>query len=284
MKVSNISYSASSNIIATVFWYAVELIANPKLLSNIRAEVEVSIDPDPKSPESIIDIEKLSTQPYIQSAYAEVLRLRTYNLLVTTPDYDDFNFRNWIFPKEKLVAISSHTAHMDSRTWNTGSVGAEHPLGTFWAERFLSYPSDPSSGPLKPELLPRRRSILSQKQDHFQDDASIKGSKLGAMSTSAISPQFSLKGLCGIWAPFGGGYSLCPGRHLAKKEILLSVALLMKTFDFEFVKGKNAWNRLRRGSRERRDIKPEMRYFGTGVLPPKEEVLVVIKRRIAYAN
>ena len=33
----------------------------------------------------------------------------------------------------------------------------------------------------------------------------------------------------------GGGIAICPGRFFAKQEILLTVAMLISRFDFEFV-------------------------------------------------
>jgi hypothetical protein len=35
--------------------------------------------------------------------------------------------------------------------------------------------------------------------------------------------------------PFGGGFWVCPGRHFGKMEILLSIALLVSEYDFDFV-------------------------------------------------
>ena len=268
------SRSSTSNIITTVFWFVYELMGNPELLSKIRAEVATSRNQTGTGSVSVVDDEKLCVQPYILSAYAEVLRLRTYNLVVTSSDRGDFNFREWILPKDKLVAISTHTGHMDSRAWNTGSIGTKRPLTTFWAERFLTYPSDPLSGPLRPKNF-HGKSVRSLKRDGCQDVTIVKECQPQA------APQFSLTGLSGIWTPYGGGHSICPGRYLAKKQILLSVGLLTATYDFEFVRKEKFWLDMKRLIRRRSDFQPDMRYFGMGVLPCKEKVYISVKERVA---
>ena len=80
--------------------------------------------------------------------------------------------------------------------------------------------------------------------------------------------------------PFGGGHSICPGRHLAKEETLLSIAILITSFDFEIVETRGVWDRMmpkRWRGKDRLDL--DMRYFGTGVLPCKKSVQVKIRRR-----
>lgn len=39
-------------------------------------------------------------------------------------------------------------------------------------------------------------------------------------------PYFSLDGLNGSWIPYGGGFRACPGRHFAKREILMTLAVM----------------------------------------------------------
>ncbi|KAL9117083.1 MAG: hypothetical protein Q9187_006385 [Circinaria calcarea] len=264
-------WAANSNIITAIAWFIIELVKDPALLLKVRAETAFSVASDPDSLLHI-NINKLSTQPFVQSAYAETLRLRTYNLLVTTSEHADFKFRDWIFPKDQMVAISSHTAHMDAGVWNTGSNCANHPLDTFWAERFLNSPSNPLDGPLKAEYASRRKlGQAAKSQDRFQDDTHTRDFPTNNASISPNSPRFSLAGLSGIWVPFGGGYSLCPGRHLAKEEILLSVAMLTAVIEFDFIQDDSLWYRLRGLlGKMIRDFKPDMRYFGMGVLPPNE--------------
>ena len=231
---------------------------------------------NPEKSKLDVDINILSAKPFTQSAYAEVLRLRTYNLLVNASEHGNFKFRDWIFPENQMVAISSHTAHMDARVWNTGSDGADHPLDTFWAERFLSFSSKLPGGPLKPEYFVRRKADqVTKLQDQIQDEAHTQDLPSETASSSPKSPHFSLVGLSGIWIPFGGGYSLCPGRHLAKEEILLGVAMLTAAIDFDLIKEKGIWDSL--GGvlgKEAEDFKPDMRYFGMGVLPPTKGVKI----------
>jgi cytochrome P450 len=37
------------------------------------------------------------------------------------------------------------------------------------------------------------------------------------------------------WRPFGGGSTMCPGRYVAKRFVMLFVALLLKRFEIESV-------------------------------------------------
>ena len=149
-------YRANSNIITATCWYIIELAKNPRFLSTIRAEANASSSLSNGS-RIKIDAKALSAQPFIQSGYAEILRLHTYNFLLNSSEHDDFNFREWKIPKNQIMAVSSHTAHMDFRVWNTGPLAGEHPLDTFWPERFLVYEPELWAGPLKPEYSQRQK-------------------------------------------------------------------------------------------------------------------------------
>jgi cytochrome P450 len=39
------------------------------------------------------------------------------------------------------------------------------------------------------------------------------------------------------WRPFGGGTTMCPGRYVAKRAVMLFVAMLLRKFDLEMVGG-----------------------------------------------
>lgn len=44
---------------------------------------------------------------------------------------------------------------------------------------------------------------------------------------------FSLEGMQGKWMPYGMGEHICPGRHFAKYEMLLSFAVVVDRYDVE---------------------------------------------------
>ncbi|KAI0160102.1 cytochrome P450 [Xylariaceae sp. FL1272] len=48
-------------------------------------------------------------------------------------------------------------------------------------------------------------------------------------------PVFSTKDLEGSWIPYGGGPRQCPGRHFAKRQILLTIAIIVGLFDIEIL-------------------------------------------------
>lgn len=74
-----------------------------------------------------------------------------------------------------------------------------------------------------------------------------------------------MEGLSGAWLPFGGGLRQCPGRTFAKREIILSFAVMASTFDLELL--------------EAGPVVPDMKYYGLGTFPPMGKVPFKIRRR-----
>lgn len=81
-----------------------------------------------------------------------------------------------------------------------------------------------------------------------------------------VEPVFSLEGVAGCWLPFGGGQRMCPGRHFAKSEMLGTFAMLLSDYDLEL-------------SGDMDGIRPDMRWYPTGTLPPMGKVPFRIRRK-----
>lgn len=184
------------------------------------------------------DLGKLLSDDLLQSIYAETLRVRFAALVIRQPTTDNFSFRGWHIKKHEVLSLSTYNQAMDPTVWNSGGPNDPHPLMSFWSDRFIVKPDDADSGPLKG---PRRRS------QHRRDD----------------KPYFSMEGLASSWIPYGGGRSHCPGRHFAKREMMLTTALFLHTLDIEIT------------------TMPEMdlRLFGFGSVPIKGKVPCRIRRR-----
>ena len=84
-----------------------------------------------------------------------------------------------------------------------------------------------------------------------------------SVPTPAANVHFSLDGLAGAWIPYGAGMNMCPGRHFAKQEVMLTLALIVSNFDIQLI-----------GRRPRINWST----FGTGVLGPKGRTRCRIKR------
>ena len=188
-----------------------------------------------------LDIEKLVKNPLLQSLYAEALRLHIAAFIMRSPERKDMKINKWIFPKGEIVLVATTPAHMDENVWNTGRAN-QHPLNRFWAERFLVYPNDPASGPTR----------------RVQNRESAKVSEGNA-------PAFSLDGLGGSWIPYGGGFRACPGRHFAKREIIMTFAIMVTMFEIE-VDGSQA-------------LETDPRANGLGAQRPRHRIPFRIRKR-----
>lgn len=66
---------------------------------------------------------------------------------------------------------------------------------------------------------------------------------------------------------------MCPGRHFAKQEIMMSIAMLVARFEVKFVE----WTMLD-GTPSDRPAQDDPRFTGTAAVPPDRDMKVELKR------
>lgn len=251
--------STLTNAVPCTFWAVIHVCRDPTLLPEIRDELLSSTrvgSPFPKSaagsrldlinrdspsgPEllvtptsllthTVFDIDLLLRQPLLQSVYSETLRLYVRVFITRCPDRSDLRINDWLFPKNKVILVSTDPAHLDSTVWNTAE--GLYPLTTFWPKRFLVregvYKENPAR---KTAVLHNDESLLASHERKLEKTCS---SPQTSEIDTKMPRKFTLNGLNGSWIPFGGGSRACPGRHFAKREILIAVAMILTAFDIE---------------------------------------------------
>lgn len=225
-----------------------DTIIRPDLLTRCRAEISKTIDPTHPNPCGI-QTTKLFNSPLLQSIYAEELRVRNGVMIQRVPLIDTFQIGGWKFPRDRMIVASTWHEQRDRTVWNEGPVdGVFHSVDDFWAERFLVYPNDPTSGPRKPGTGPKVQS--SQKVETKEKSNEAK---------------YTTESVTGSFIPYGGGDKICPGRFFAKHEAMLGFALFVMMFDIELL-----------GNVE---LKPNLGFFPFGVVPPLGKFPARMKRR-----
>jgi len=189
----------------------------------------------------------------------------------------------------------SSIAALDPTVWNTSREDDPHPSSEFWADRFLVYPHDRDSGPLlrqsrsrkargaqAPSLDPGAGAGAGARQDPSLNPLSLAsapakepistekstgkshGNQEQQQQQQQQQPRFSLEGLAASWIPYGGGVRLCPGRHFAKQEMLVSAAVRLAAYEVELRPG------------EKYEVDKD--YYGFGAMPPKGKIAARIRR------
>lgn len=215
---------------------------DPSLLLQIRTELHSHF-----GSQSIRNVnpKELLGLPILQSVYAETLRLYTEVYIMVSPSQADVGLGRWRLPKDQIGLVNSSLTHRDARFWNTKD--GLHAVDSFWADRFMIDPNDPSSGPVNP--------VVHEEM----------GRNIARQSRPADGkPFFSTDGLEASWFPYGGGYSICPGRHLAKNVIILTCAILVNEYDVEFLTDSLSFDKWR---------------FGLGLATPTNALPFRIKSR-----
>ncbi|KAF5018120.1 hypothetical protein F66182_9913 [Fusarium sp. NRRL 66182] len=237
-------WAATANAIPGIGWMVLEVVQRPALLERVRAEIApfVGISSNTSTPD--IDIDGLCQQPLVQSIYAEVLRLHNGTVLARVPQTSNFSIAGWSFPKDQPIMISTFDTARKPSVWNQGTPDDPHPLDEFWPERFIVDPKNPASGP----TLGNRQPSRSETNDELS------------------KPYFTLDGTVGSWIPYGGGSRMCPGRHFAKKELIVAMAMFLTAFDMELMP---------RDGRIQNDDK----YFMFGVMHPEGPIRARVRRR-----
>ncbi len=150
----------------------------------------------------------------------------------------------WRLDKDVDIVTTSWLGGHDEPFWSGNENGTEHSAHVFWAERFLQYPDSANNGS---STDGERRVRTAEDDEHAK----------------LVTADFQ-----GLWFPYGGGSNMCPGRFFAKKQIMASIAILLRAFDFEFADPVAASK-----------VNPDMKYFLFGVMPPDAPIPVRVRRR-----
>ncbi|KAK0657951.1 cytochrome P450 [Cercophora newfieldiana] len=186
----------NSNSVPATAWCIMNALtcSDPDLLPNLRREAEAALLPGGDA-DSLFDMPKLLSSPWLQAVYTETLRLRVSFSIVREAERAT-TLDGFTIPNGAMVQAPIPLAHYNEGVW--GVKG--HPADEFWPRRHLQLVGD--------------------------EDKETKKGKF----TFSISSQRS-----GYFFPYGGGITMCPGRNFAKQEIIGTLALFLTWFDVEVV-------------------------------------------------
>ncbi|KAL2024719.1 hypothetical protein VTK56DRAFT_6920 [Thermocarpiscus australiensis] len=227
-----LAWAQNSNVIPTTTWLMMEIARDPSLFRALREEVETAHTTDPATGRRGLDAQKVAALPLLASAYTETLRLRM-NFNVIRNVRQSFTMDGYTIKGGSLLQVPTLVAHYDEDVWGADS----HPASEFRAERHVKYAEEPDE-----QGRARRKRV------------------------------FAMAGRTGSYFPYGGGNLICPGRHFAKHEIMLTMALLVSRFDIEFLE----WTRLD-GSPSDRPPRNDPRFSGGGAAPPDRDMRIRIR-------
>jgi cytochrome P450 len=221
-------FAAIVNTAISSFWLVHRLSADAALLAAARAEMRAALglasDASDDGDELAVDPAVLRGQgcPLLQSAFREALRcasdvsstrLVTADTVLTPRDGsgggDDAaggGGRRFALRAGSVVQISGAALHADPRVWGADDA-------SFDPQRFLRGLNTVAAGPASAE-------------DAAGGSGGAREGKKGA-ATRAVHPA--------AFRAFGGGATLCPGRHLAAAEVLAWTAGVLLAYDVERV-------------------------------------------------
>ncbi|KAK4242789.1 cholesterol 7-alpha-monooxygenase [Achaetomium macrosporum] len=248
------------NTATTTFWIILQLFASstPDLLSAIRSELSSSScltprpDPNKEAGTLTLSLEKLKTaSPTLQSILRECLRQNsdTYSTrLVKAPTTLSHGGSRYHLKANAIVQISGGTMHSDARIWGPD-------VDVFNPYRFHNTTSNSTT------------DTNSTTTSTTTDSSATAGAVQAPIHPAAFRA-------------FGGGKTLCPGRHFAVTEIQAFVALLVTHFDI-VAAGPGGPGRAKEAGGKKKIRVPgkEDGVLPVHVLEPKERVEVTVRIR-----
>ncbi|CAI6339841.1 unnamed protein product [Periconia digitata] len=126
----------NANTTHATFWLIHAIVRSSSTLERFRFEIQ-KVEVRGEGGFTTYDVDALCAIPFVQSLYAETLRLYVCNIILRTPHSRTLSIDGWGVQKGEIVAAVTYPMHRDSSRFNTGSEKDPRPLDEFWAERFL---------------------------------------------------------------------------------------------------------------------------------------------------
>lgn len=230
----------------------IELIKDRTLFEAVRTEAMEAYITDTNTGAKRIDAQKLINLPLLQSLYIEIMRLHV-SFNVTRKVMQPIQVDGYMIEKGALLQTCSQIAHYEDAVWAT----SEHPASEFWAWRHVQYVDsrDDSTG----ETTRQAQFAMKGRPSSF-----FPYGMFLLLSYDADTD----------WLIPGGGYVMCPGRHFAKQEIILAIAVLVTKFDIEFDEWLDST-----GKSSDRPAQDDSRFAGFIAMSPDREMRMRWKRR-----
>ncbi|KAL8955496.1 MAG: hypothetical protein Q9183_006619 [Haloplaca sp. 2 TL-2023] len=210
-----------ANIMSTVFYTLMHILADKELLQRIRIELEeraVARSSD-GSTKTLKIMSMMNDCHLLHATVKEVLRHHARGSSVRLVREDMLLDGKYLLRKGMVVQMPMSVIHGSRQAWGEDA-------SSFRPERFM---------------------------------ADI--SKEGFLNTKQTHPGYAFR-------PFGGGASLCPGRHVAILETMAVAALMVLRFDIRPA-DEGLW----------RIPEPKQDSLATNVFPPKKDVRVKVETR-----
>ncbi|KAI0552664.1 cytochrome P450 [Xylaria curta] len=128
-------YAMNANTNASIFWFVFEALKDAHLLGRLRKEIGACLHVGQKPPS--FDIAKLSSQPLLQSVFAETLRLRVVTGFVRVSEHAPLELEGYTIEQNHRFLVFTHPLALSTDAWMSAGRPPTRPLTEFQAERFL---------------------------------------------------------------------------------------------------------------------------------------------------
>ncbi|KAI0850544.1 putative cytochrome P450 [Daldinia vernicosa] len=227
-------FGINGNSVPSVTWAMMESLQRPGLLQDVRDEAQKAITVDANTRERHINTQKLLASPLLQAIFQETLRMHT-SFMLTREARETISIGGYRIEKGSLIQAPTDVAHYEEAVWAIDG----HPASEFW---------------------PGRHIRLVEGKDES--------------GNPTTQPEFFAKARPSSFFPFGGGNVVCPGRHFARQQIIMSLAIIVSKFDIEFIE----WTTLD-GKKSDRPPRNSKDFAGTISTPPDRDMKIRWKRR-----
>jgi len=245
-------FGISSNAIPAAGWMLMHILDSrraenearhePTLYDHIMSELRECQNQD-----RTLDIPRLVNQPILLSTLHEILRIYVDNLVSRE------------VPTDLTLPLSHASTPSTSKEQPQRSLfvraGSQIMLPTYPAHMNVETWQAPDQPP--PHVFFPYRFLTAP-----------------PTATASDKPTFTTAPYNGMFFPFGGGKTMCPGRVFAKQEIIASVAMVLLAFEFEVLGYVDAKGRPTERFPGLRDSLP-----GSAVMVASGDMRVSVRRR-----